>query len=151
MGHHAGAPVVHCGAPENIPNALDVKRIRADQQLGQMLLNDGSAAQSAFTVTLHAFVGRDLHGKSFERSGLWHEERPIGFVLGIDGHGTGDFDASGGPRTRSRRITRKWISGPGSDQTDACDSELALLGLEGERAERREGSLSKKSSAAHAL
>src|SRR5437870_10780998 len=44
MGHHAGSTVVHRGAPENIPNALDVKRVRADQQLGQMLLNDGPAA-----------------------------------------------------------------------------------------------------------
>ena len=76
MNDETLATIIEGGSPHDVPQALDIERVLIQQQLGQMLLDYLAAGDTAFSLALDAFVGRDLHREAPSLPGSgWNSDR----------------------------------------------------------------------------
>ena len=73
MHHSAGAAVVHGRPPKDVPVPFEVERIFAQQEFGEVLLDNRAAPRTAAPISFDPLVGGDLHGETADRRVVGHE------------------------------------------------------------------------------
>ena len=121
---YALSTVGHRGAPHDVPQALDVERVLAHQQLGQVILDDHASAGAPRAVSLHALIGADLDPEATSAGTVSSEQAAHGLVLGIDRDRICDFDTSGGPRARGWFVSRHGPLGPHCHEPHSRDPQV---------------------------
>ena len=131
------AAVRHRRAPHDVPQPLNVERILAHQQPGQVIFHDHASAGSARAVALDALVGVDLHPEAPNPRPGRAEQAAHRLVLRVDRDRVRDLHAAGRPRSRRRLVAGHRTRRAHGHQPYAGDLEVVLHdGRCGERVRR---------------
>ena len=98
-----------------------------------MLFDDRTAADATLAEAFDAFVGGDFDEEGGHFVGIGHEEAAGGFVVGVDRHGAGNFDALGGPGGGGGGEVGEGAFGFWGDDSDGGDFEATFFLGESQR------------------